>query len=150
MITIDTLRADHLGCYGYKQNTCSDIDHLASKGMIFRNAFATAPITLASHASILTGLYPAHHGFHDNAFLSNASIWHLPGALKTAGYKTAAFISGAPLLSRYGLNRGFDLYQDQFEGTERKAATNAELTLNWVAKAPHPYFVWIHFFDPHC
>ena len=149
LITIDTLRADHLGCYGYKQNTSPNIDRLASRGMIFRNAFATAPITLPSHASILTGLYPAHHGFHDNAFFQTPSIWHLPEALKSDGYTTAAFISGAPLLSKYGLNHGFDLYQDQFEGTERKATTTAELALKWIAKASHPYFAWIHFFDPH-
>src|ERR1700752_4646086 len=73
LITIDTLRADHLGCYGYKQNTSPNIDRLASRGLIFRNAFATAPITLPSHASILTGLYPAHHGFHDNAFFQTPS-----------------------------------------------------------------------------
>lgn len=149
LITIDTLRADHLGCYGYKQNTSPNIDQLASKGMIFRNAFATAPITLPSHASILTGLYPAHHGFRDNAFFQTPSIWHLPEALKNAGYKTAAFVSGAPLLSKYGLNHGFDLYQDQFEGTERKATATADLALKWIAKASQPYFVWIHFFDPH-
>ena len=149
LITIDTLRADHLGCYGYKQNTSPNIDRLASRGMIFRNAFATTPITLPSHASILTGLYPAHHGVHDNAFFQTPSLWHLPEALKSSGYSTAAFISGAPLLSKYGLNPGFDLYQDQFEGTERKAAATAALALKWIAKAPQPYFVWIHFFDPH-
>lgn len=149
LITIDTLRADHLGCYGYKQNTSPNIDHVASRGFIFRNAFATAPITLPSHASILTGLYPSHHGFHDNAFFQTPSIWHLPEALKNAGYKTAAFVSGAPLLSKYGLNHGFDLYDDQFDGTERKAAATADLALKWIAKTSHPYFVWIHFFDPH-
>jgi tetratricopeptide (TPR) repeat protein len=149
LVTIDTLRADHLGCYGYKQNTSPNIDRIASGGLIFRNAFATAPITLPSHASILTGLYPAHHGFHDNAFFQTPSIWHLPEALKNAGYKTAAFVSGAPLLSKYGLNPGFDLYQDQFDGTERKAAATADLALKWIGKTTHPYFVWIHFFDPH-
>lgn len=149
LITIDTLRADHLGCYGYQQNTSPNIDHVASRGFIFRNAFATAPITLPSHASILTGLYPSHHGFHDNAFFQTPSIWHLPEALKNAGYKTAAFVSGAPLLSKYGLNHGFDLYDDQFDGTERKAAATADLAMKWIAKASHPYFVWIHFFDPH-
>lgn len=149
LVTIDTLRADHLGCYGYKQNTSPNIDLLASRGLIFRNAFATAPITLPSHASILTGLYPAHHGFRDNAFFQAPSIWHLPEALKNAGYKTAAFVSGAPLLSKYGLNPGFDLYDDQFDGTERKAAATADLALRWIAKTSHPYFVWIHFFDPH-
>jgi len=149
LITIDTLRADHLGCYGYKQKTSPNIDRLASGGLLFRNAFATAPITLPSHASILTGMYPAHHGFHDNAFFQTPSIWHLPEALKNGGYKTAAFVSGAPLLSKYGLNHGFDLYQDQFDGTERKAAATADLALKWIAKTSHPYFVWIHFFDPH-
>jgi choline-sulfatase len=149
LITIDTLRADHLGCYGYKQNTSPSIDRLASRGIIFRNAFATTPITLPSHATILTGLYPSHHGFYDNAFFQTPSIWHLPEALKTAGYSTAAFISGAPLLSKYGMSPGFDLYQDQFEGSERKAANTANLALQWIAKAHHPYFAWIHFFDPH-
>jgi tetratricopeptide (TPR) repeat protein len=149
LITIDTLRADHLGCYGYKQDTSPNIDRLASRGLIFRNAFATAPITLPSHASILTGLYPAHHGFHDNAFFQTPSVWRLPEALKNAGYKTAAFISGAPLLSKYGINHGFDLYQDQIDGTERKAAETADIALKWIAKTSHPYFAWIHFFDPH-
>jgi tetratricopeptide (TPR) repeat protein len=149
LITIDTLRADHLGCYGYKQNTSPNIDRLASRGLIFRNAFATAPITLPSHASILTGLYPAHHGLHDNAFFQTPSMWNLPEALKNAGYKTAAFVSGAPLISKYGLNHGFDLYQDQFDGTERKAAATADLALKWIAKNEGPYFAWIHFFDPH-
>src|SRR5262245_54022150 len=112
LITIDTLRADHLGCYGYNQKTSPVIDQFALRGLRFQNAYSAVPITLASHATILTGVYPNKHGYRDNAFFAPTSSVLVSEILERNGYQTAAFVSGAPLSGRFGLNRGFDYYDD--------------------------------------
>src|SRR5437899_12282558 len=118
LVTIDTLRADALGSYGGLAATPA-LDRLADEGVHFDFAHAHAVVTLPSHASILTGQYPFQHGLRDN------SGYRLPpGArtaatmLKQAGYATAAFVAGFPLHSRFGLNQGFDLYDDRFGDTQ--------------------------------
>jgi arylsulfatase A-like enzyme/Flp pilus assembly protein TadD len=159
LITIDTLRADALGSYGGRAATPA-LDGLAAAGVRFDFAHAHAVLTLPSHASILTGLYPFQHGVRDNSGYSLA-----PGArtaatlLKQAGYATAAFVGAFPLHSRFGLNAGFDVYDDRvgeardptdFVLPERPAPVVVALAREWIrGQAARPWFVWVHVFDPH-
>ena len=149
LITIDTLRADHLRCYGYKQATSPNLDRLARDAVLFQNVFSAVPMTLPSHATILNGLYPQQHGIRDNAHFHLTDRPFLQQILKKHGYNTAAFVSGATLSSSFGLNRGFDFYDDEFTGTERKANETTIRALEWLKKARAPYFLWVHYFDPH-
>jgi hypothetical protein len=112
LVTIDTLRADHLGCYGGKAAT-PVLDALAARGVRFPTAVAHVPLTCPSHASILTGRTPLGHGIRDNGgFVLPTSVPTVAEAFRTAGYRTAAFVSGFPLSSRFGLDRGFETYDD--------------------------------------
>lgn len=149
LITIDTLRADHLGCYGYKDQISPGIDAIAAASLLFEKAYATAPLTLPSHASMLTGVYPATHGFRDNAFFSTLKNPLLARILKERGYRTAAFVSGAPLAAKFGLSPGFDHYDDYFTGTERKADLTTDRAITWWQNTSSPRFLWVHYFDPH-
>lgn len=149
LITIDTLRADHLGVYGYELHTSANIDALARKSLVFSKAYSPVPLTLPAHTSILTGLYPAHHGFRDNAFFQTGPNITIAEILKKNGFATAAFVSGAPLSSVFGLNKGFDLYDDNFTAEERNAADTTERAVRWILKQRGAYFVWVHYFDPH-
>ena len=149
LITIDTLRADHLGIYGYARHTSPNIDALGRKSVVFTQAYTPAPLTLPAHTSILTGLYPAHHGFRDNAFFQTAPATTVAEILKEKGFATAAFVSGAPLSSVFGLNKGFDLYDDNFPGEERNAAETTDRAARWIQKQNGPFFAWVHYFDPH-
>jgi len=115
LITIDTLRADAVGAYGNARASTPWIDRLAAAGVRFDRAHAHNVLTLPSHANILSGLYPQDHGVHDNAgFRFPAAPMTLATALEARGYATAAFISALPLDSRFGLARGFDVYDDGF------------------------------------
>jgi len=149
LVTIDTLRADHLGCYGYKQATSPNLDRFARKGVLFQNVFSSVPMTLPSHTTILSGLYPKEHGIRDNAHFRLTDRPFLQQILKKHGYNTAAFVSGATLSSSFGLNRGFDFYDDEFTGTERKANETTARALEWLKSVRTPYFLWVHYFDPH-
>ena len=171
LVTIDTLRADALSAYGGPAMTPA-LDRLAVEGVRFDFAHAHAVITLTSHASILTGEYPFQHGLRDN------SGYRLPRdartaatMLKQAGYATAAFVAAFPLHSRFGLNAGFDLYDDRFGEShgltdfnmpERPASAVVPLARDWIAgragraggargegQGAQPWFVWVHVFDPH-
>ena len=160
LISIDTLRADRVGAYSGRQLTPA-IDRLAAAGVRFSRAYAHAPMTLPAHASILTGLFPLHHGVHVNGVSAlDARATTLAELLKTAGYQTAAFVGSFVLDARFGLNRGFDLYDDRvgtehgpvtFGFVERTADRVAKAASEWILK-PHggqPWFAWLHFFDPH-
>lgn len=149
LITIDTLRADHLGSYGYRSGLTPALDKLAAEGVRFTNAFSAVPLTLPSHTTILTGLYPNRHGMRDNAAFPSIPAATLPETLKQNGYHTAAFVSGAPLFASFGLDRGFDLYDDDFAGQERKADLTTDRALQWLKTATGPFFLWVHYFDPH-
>jgi arylsulfatase A-like enzyme/Flp pilus assembly protein TadD len=149
LITIDTLRADHLGCYGYKSSTSPNLDLFAKQGVLFQNAFTAVPLTLPSHATMLTGLYPQHHGIRDNAHFPLTKSEMVQQTLKRYGYSTNAIVSGAPLASGFGLNRGFDSYHDEFPGAERKADATTNLALQEIKTFRPPYFLWVHYFDPH-
>jgi arylsulfatase A-like enzyme/cytochrome c-type biogenesis protein CcmH/NrfG len=161
LITIDTLRADHLGCYGYKQIKTPHIDALAADGAKFERAFAVVPVTLPSHSSILTGTYPMYSGMHDFSGNKLSPLQPtLATALKEAGYQTGAVIGAAVLDSRFGLNRGFDFYYDHFDFSrldeanldemERSGNLVADATLEWLAShSQKQFFLWMHLYDPH-
>ena len=161
MITIDTLRADHLGCYGYKQIRTPNIDALAADGARFERAFTVVPVTLPSHTVMLTGTYPMMSGMHD--FSANKLSPQQPtlaSVLKQNGYATGAVIGAAVLDSRFGLNQGFDFYYDHFDFSrleesnldemERPGNVVADLALDWLGKNSHgKFFLWMHLYDPH-
>ena len=168
LITIDTLRWDRLGSYGASHNPTPVLDRLAARGTRFETAIAHVPLTAPSHASILTGLTPVRHGVRDNgAFVLTEKIT-LASTFRAAGYATAAFVSGFPLDRRFGFAAGFQTYDDRLPGsdgpgraayTERRADDTTERALAWLAAsagnrpsssgAAPPWFLWIHYFDPH-
>ena len=171
LITLDTTRADRLGCYGYPLPTSPRIDALARTGVLFERAVAQASVTPVSHASIFTGLNPYHHGVR---FLHGTYGYKLPpeiptmsGILKARGYRTAGFVSAFPAGSRFGLESGFDTFDESFEGShapervtpegivntnrsQRIAGATTRAVFDWLDKAGEgPLFVWVHYFDPH-
>ncbi len=156
LITIDTLRADHLGCYGNQTVRTPNLDRLTTQGLFFENAITTAPLTLPAHTSLLTGRYPYHHGVRDNAGAVDASELTLAEILKTNGYHTYAFVGGFPLDHRFGLNQGFDLYDDLFprqknSSLDFRSERGADAVVSSVlqTKVVPPFFVWVHLYDPH-
>ena len=159
LITIDTLRADALGVSGGRSATPA-LDRVARNGVRFDFAHAHAVVTLPSHASILTGRYPFQHGIRDNSgYRLPPDTTTIATILKKAGYATAAFVAAFPLHSRYGLNQGFDVYDDRFGETraptefvmpERPASTVVPLARGWIAnRKADRWFMWVHVFDPH-
>lgn len=161
LITVDTVRADHVGCYGNATIETPAIDGLAAAGVRFENAYAQAPITLPSHAAILTGTYPMFNGVRD--FTSPglpANIPTLGEILRRKGYHTAAFVSSYALNSVWGLNRGFDVYDDDL-GLEpgksndiflvrRRGDRTVDLLLAWLDRqGSAPFFAWLHLYDAH-
>jgi arylsulfatase A-like enzyme/Flp pilus assembly protein TadD len=159
LITLDTTRADRIGCYGHKAALTPTLDRLASKGVLFERAVSPAPLTLPTHASLLTGLYPAEHGLRTNGRSRlHESIPTLPEVLKSSGYDTGAFLSSFVLDSKFGLGRGFDHYDDDFSGhvtdnslqRQRDGKKTVDAAIEWLAK-PHeaPVFCWVHLYDPH-
>jgi len=155
LITIDTLRADRLGSYGSTRGLTPSLDAFAREATRFTAAVSQVPLTLPSHATILTGLHPAHHGIRTNdGFRLAATVPTLAEQLKAAGYRTGAFIGGYPLRASSGLARGFDRYDDEFltylDATERSADQVMRSATLWIdANRSQPFFAWIHLFDPH-
>ena len=161
LITIDTLRADHVGCYGYPRGTTPNIDSWADKGAIFTNATSAVPLTLPSHSSIMTGQYPFAHGVRDNGGFYLDNKWKtLAEVLKSDGFKTGGFISAFVLDRRWGIAQGFDEYFDNFELSKYKMISldsvqrRGDETLNhaiaWLDRNKSSrFFAWIHFYDPH-
>lgn len=158
LVTIDTARADRLGCYGYERGRTPTLDALAAQGLRVERAYAHVPLTLPSHATILTGVHPSGHGLHVN--FQGALPAELPTLAErfgAAGYRTGAFV-GAWVLDRgFGLGRGFEHYDDLShlngapdQQTERSANQVIDAALRWIeAEDERPFFAWIHFFDPH-
>src|SRR3989441_7487986 len=160
-ITIDTLRPDHLGCYGDKQIGTPNIDTLATDGTRFERAYTAVPVTLPSHTVIFTGTYPTLSGVHDFAAnkLSPTQAT-LASVLKENGYTTGAVIGSAVLDSRFGLNHGSDFYYDHFDFNrlqesnldemERPGNVVADVALDWLSKNyQKKFFLWMHLYDPH-
>lgn len=158
LITIDTLRADWLSCYNSKHLKTPNIDRIAERGVLFTRAFAHTSTTLPSHTNILLGMTPPYHGVHENSnFVVRKEFLTLAEHLKSYGYSTGAFVGAFPLEERFGLNQGFDTYDDEFEGerlskfssAERKAEVVVARAMDWLKKQVAPWFLWIHCWDPH-
>lgn len=150
LVTLDTTRADVVAPEGSPESTPT-LARLAERSTRFAQAYAAAPMTLPSHASMLTGLYPAGHGLHENGRRLADGVALAPERLRALGYATAAFVSGYPLEKQTGLARGFDRYDDDFGGgVERRAAETVARALDYLAGAPSgPLFLWVHLYDPH-
>jgi arylsulfatase A-like enzyme/Flp pilus assembly protein TadD len=163
LVTIDTLRADRVGAYGWTQARTPAMDQLAAEGIRALDAIAAAPITMPSHATLLTGLYPPAHGVRDNGIAAlPGDLVTLAERLTSAGYTSHAFVSAVVLGRLYGLDAGFASYDDDLWGEdapplfmirERRAARTADRFLAWFdgwrQTRPAPFFAWVHFFDPH-
>ncbi len=159
LVTIDTLRADALGSYGNRRVETPWMDHLAVAGARFEAAHAHNVVTLPSHANILSGRHPLEHGVRDNAgFRFPKQLPTLATVLKDNGYHTAAFVSAFPLASRFGLERGFDVYDDAFltgghaalAEQERSGVETVRAARRWLqANSGAPRFLWVHLYEPH-
>jgi choline-sulfatase len=159
LITVDTLRADRIGCYGYAPARTPALDGLAARGARFDQATAHAPLTVPSHVSILTGRLPSAHGARDNgAYVLDARTPTVASILRGAGYKTAAFVGSVLLSAEYGFDAGFQHFDDEMPATgslldydqRRSAAAVAERASAWLRDhRSEPFFAWIHFYDAH-
>jgi arylsulfatase A-like enzyme len=155
-VSIDTLRADHVGAYGARTGATPNLDALAAEGVVFENALTPVPVTLPAHASMLTGLLPHRHGVRDNGlYRLPADLPTLAALLAGAGYDTAAVVAAAVLDRQYGLDRGFRRYDDQVGGPggltipERPAAAVTDAALAAAAGLRPPFFLFVHYYDPH-
>lgn len=159
LLTIDTLRADAIGAYGRAGGATPWTDRLASGGVRFDNARAHTVVTLPSHANILSGRLPPDHGVRDNAgFRFPSDVETLATILKAQGYRTGAFVSAFPLESRFGLTRGFDVYDDRFADAaprpvflvqERPGPDTVRAARHWIDSAGGPWLCWVHLYEPH-
>jgi arylsulfatase A-like enzyme/predicted Zn-dependent protease len=161
LITVDTLRADRLGCYGFPRIETPTIDGFASRGVKFEKCIAQTPLTLPSHTSLLTGTHPFFHGVRDNgAFVVPAELKTLAESFKDNGYATAAFVGAYVLDSKWGLDQGFDYYFDQFDlskfekislgSVQRPANEVMDEALKWLEQnRGSKFFAWVHLYDPH-
>jgi arylsulfatase A-like enzyme/Flp pilus assembly protein TadD len=160
LITIDTTRADALGYTGNTSVKTPFIDALAGRGVVFTNAHAHNVVTLPSHVNILTGLFAYQHGVHDNAgFVLDPKYLTVATRLRQAGYATGAFVGAFPLDSRFGLNQGFDTYDDNYgkgqatvdfvEQERRATAVLDAATTWWHEREGRKRFLWVHLYDPH-
>jgi len=155
-ITLDTTRADRLGCYGDKEGLTRNLDALAESSTVFLHAQAAIPQTVPSHTTIFSGLDPSHHGVRKNLEVRvPAGIPLLAEEFQAAGYETGAFVSSFVLLGSYGLGRGFGTYDDSFfqhgrpEAVERVAPETLRRAIPWILGQKKPWFCWIHLYDPH-
>ena len=161
VVTIDTLRPDHLPCYGYQHVETPTLDSLAQRGVLFEQAVAQTPLTPPSHASIFTGQYPTvHHVRNTGGFILPTSSRPLAKILREQGWDTAAFIGSAVLKKIFGFNLGFAVYDDQMpkpgredefrEDPERRAGVVVDRAIQWLnAQSGKPFFLWVHLYDPH-
>ena len=160
LITLDTTRADRLGAMGDAEARTPALDALAARGAVFERAFSSVPLTLPAHTSILTGLGPNLHGVHDNGrFVVPDSLETLAERLASQGYDTGAFVSAFVLDSGFGLDQGFDVYDDaiadrrdplSFEVASRRGGETTERALAWLAeRSGSPFFLWVHYYDAH-
>jgi arylsulfatase A-like enzyme/Tfp pilus assembly protein PilF len=161
LITLDTCRADRLGCYGFPRIKSPTIDGFAARGVKFDDCIAQTPLTLPSHTSILTGTLPFYHGVRDNGgFIVPPELKTMAEVFKDKGYSTAAFVGAYVLDSKWGLAQGFDYYFDRFDlskfekisldKVQRPANEVIDEALKWLeANKAKKFFAWIHLYDPH-
>jgi arylsulfatase A-like enzyme len=157
LITIDTLRADRVGAYGYAAARTPTLDDLARAGVRFDAAYAAAPITLTSHASLLTGRYPPGHAARHNGMRVDSRTPTIAETLAQHGFATAAFIAAFPLDRRFGLSKGFQTYNDRMPrgedgrpANERPGRLVVDEAIDWLVHHSHQrFFLWVHLFEPH-
>jgi choline-sulfatase len=160
VVTVDTLRADRLGCYGYAKGETPNIDRLAGSGVVFENAVTHAPLTAPSHASMFTGMYPTVHKVRDTGgFVLPEPSNTLAEALQQQGWETAAFVGASVLKKGFGFGQGFGVYDDRMpkqanqaasEFPERRAGEVVDRAIEWLDKQGNKrFFLWVHVFDPH-
>ncbi len=154
LVSVDTLRWDRLGCYGYGRETTPNLDALAAEGVLFANAYSQSGWTLPSMATLLTGLHPRQHGATRFDTALRARIPTLATILKDEGYATRAFVSHTLVSGKYGLDRGFDRFDSTVleRGHPAHVSTSAELTdraIEELERTPEPFLLWVHYFDPH-
>ncbi|MEM7351682.1 MAG: tetratricopeptide repeat protein [Acidobacteriota bacterium] len=161
LVTFDTMRADHTEPYGAENVATPNMSRLAQQGILFEHAYAVSPITLVSHTSILTGLYPFEHGVRNNGIqYVPQETTTLAESLRERGYRTAAFVSAAVLDRRYGLDQGFEVYDDDLSTgrdrrpravADRPAEATVESATAWLdtLEKGERFFLWVHFYDPH-
>lgn len=160
VIGLDTTRADRLGCYGHERAATPTIDAIAARGVLFRRASAHAPLTLPTHASLFTGTYPPEHGIHDNGRTAlPPHLTTLAELLHAAGLRTGAFIAAIALDSSFGLDRGFEVYEDDLVGggaaddahIQRRGAAVTDDALAWLKSLDddEPFFAFVHYYDAH-
>jgi arylsulfatase A-like enzyme/Tfp pilus assembly protein PilF len=161
LVTLDTVRADAVGCYGRRDVRTPTLDAWAADGVRFENCFAQTPLTLTSHVTLMTGTQPLFHGVRDNgAFVVPPKMVTMAELFKAKGYATGAFIAAYVLDSQWGLDQGFDLYYDKFdlkkfprmslEAVQRPANEVLDAALPWLeARKGGPFFAWVHLYDAH-
>ena len=158
LISIDTCRADYLGCYGYNRPTTPQIDDITRQGMLFQRAQTTVPMTLPAHCSMLSGLYPPTHGVRDNLGYSlDDSYVTIAELLKDYGFTTCGIVSSIVLDKKFGTHQGFDEYYDTFypgpDGKPRDERTGqnaSDLAQQFLRQhKTNPFFLFLHYFDPH-
>lgn len=162
LISIDTLRADHLGSYGYAAAQTPSLDALARRGLRFSQAITVAPLTLPAHSSLMTGTFPSYHGVRDNGgfYLGDDHVT-LAEVLRARGYRTGGFVAAFVLDGRWGINQGFDRYFDDFDlskykveagldAVQRPASDVIDKAIEWLdQEARGPFFAWVHLYEPH-
>lgn len=158
VLTVDTLRADHMALYGYARDTMPAIEKFAPTAVVFDNAVVSRASTRPSYSSMLTGLYPFRHGVYNNTAVLHEDLTTLPQLLKLAGYHTAAFVSNFTLVKELsGCHQGFDIYDDRVEehqanrpSYQRTAANTLKAILEWLgSNDQQPFFLFTNFIDPH-
>ena len=159
-VTLDTTRSDHIGCYGDQRAVTPELDGLAQRGVLFERAYTPIPLTLPAHSSMFTGLYPPEHGIRTNGKNSlSEDLPTLAEAFLARGYETGAFVASFVLDSKFGLERGFQTYDDDLTGTtpadealhrNREGKVVVNRALDWLSgRAQRPFFCWVHLYDPH-
>lgn len=161
MVTLDTTRADRLGCYGSTAGLTPFLDDMAERGILFENAQSVGPVTLPAHTSMMTGLNPVKHEVRNNGmFVLDEDFETLAEVFSENGYATGAFISAQVLVARYGLDQGFDVYDDDLSQARkaghsvvpsRRGNVTLEAAKQWLETIPEdkPVFMWLHLYDPH-
>lgn len=162
LLSLDTLRADRLGSYGYEAADTPNLDALANRGLRFEQATSVMPLTLPAHSSLMTGTYPATHGVRDNGgFYLGEEHLTLAEILSAEGMRTGGFVGAFVLDSRWGIAQGFDHYFDAFDLTafdqapgmdaiQRPGSEVVDQALRWLEQDPQrPFFAWVHLYDPH-
>jgi len=161
LVTLDTTRADHIGCYGYSGGKTPHLDALAGRGILFEQAATSSPLTLPAHCSILTGMYPTYHGVRINGNTAlNEEQTTIAEVLSARGYQCGAFIGAFVLDGRWGLKQGFQHYDDQFDlkkykhidlgAIQRPGDQVMDAALSWLeSQKKNPFFAWVHLYDPH-